>query len=194
MNRKRTNAELTGGTGDVNPQTMVLYIPQSSFFAGGVNTSTKFPLPIPRYPGGNNRSIVMEFLHVDWHLTNPVVPTPTNGDGYTLNASLSTDPSTPSGLASVIIDSRAVSIFRQAAYTLVATAVGFDIYEPELQWADNLTDDAGHGILVATDSIFMKVSSSVTGYTTAGDLVAVITYRFKEIGLQEYIGIVQSQQ
>lgn len=65
-------------------------------------------------------------------------------------------------------------------------------------WAD-FTDGAGHGILIATDNIFLTIvaqGASIDGvsYNFAGQGRVDLLYRFKEITLQEYIGIVQSQQ
>jgi hypothetical protein len=56
----------------------------------------------------------------------------------------------------------------------------------------DLTDGAGHGILIATDSIFIAVSE--VGYTGPNTIGVKIMYRLVEVGLQEYIGLVQSQQ
>lgn len=68
-----------------------------------------------------------------------------------------------------------------------------------MNWHD-LTDGAGHGVLVATDNVFLTLQtalSSIIG-TSVGGITGVaecaILYRFKEVGLAEYIGIVQSQQ
>lgn len=64
----------------------------------------------------------------------------------------------------------------------------------------DLTDGAGHGILVATDNIYLSVQTSLTAYngSSADEIIgfcfADLIYRFKEVKLQEYIGIVQSQQ
>lgn len=64
-----------------------------------------------------------------------------------------------------------------------------------MQWnrvfRKDLTDGAGHGYLVATDSIFARLSSTLTGLTNTADVR--LLYRFKEVPLAEYIGIVQSQ-
>lgn len=64
----------------------------------------------------------------------------------------------------------------------------------------DLTDGAGHGILIATDNIFLVVQGLLTSYgaATTGAIQAFaqadLIYRFKEVALAEYIGIVQSQQ
>ncbi|GAG62860.1 unnamed protein product, partial [marine sediment metagenome] len=54
------------------------------------------------------------------------------------------------------------------------------------------TDDIGHGILVASDYIY--VQGDTTGYGVGAEFNFKILYRFKNVRLQEYIGIVQSQQ
>jgi len=54
------------------------------------------------------------------------------------------------------------------------------------------TDGAGHGMLIATDQIFVLLQSANT--TQQNTAECRILYRWKNIGLQEYVGIVQSQQ
>jgi hypothetical protein len=55
----------------------------------------------------------------------------------------------------------------------------------------DLTDGAGHGVLVATDSIFFQLNSVTTGATNA--LQFKLMYRIVEVPIEEYIGIIQSQ-
>jgi hypothetical protein len=55
----------------------------------------------------------------------------------------------------------------------------------------DLTDGAGHGLLIATDNIFMTVYSTNTG--VANEVGCKILYRWKNVSVEEYIGIVQSQ-
>lgn len=62
----------------------------------------------------------------------------------------------------------------------------------QVQFIMDLTDEAGHGILVATDNLYFVNYSAGTGATNG--MVYVLTYRFKDVSLEEYIGIVQSQQ
>lgn len=60
----------------------------------------------------------------------------------------------------------------------------------------DLTDGAGHGILVATDFLYFSFSTVVgSGSATSQASFAScrIKYRWKEVKLEEYIGIVQSQ-
>jgi hypothetical protein len=72
------------------------------------------------------------------------------------------------------------------------TAAGTFEFGEDLIDDIDLTDGAGHGVLVATDSIF--IGAATTSYAGAATFYARVFYRFKEVTLQEYIGIVQSQQ
>lgn len=56
----------------------------------------------------------------------------------------------------------------------------------------SLSDQNGNGVLVATDKLFV-VGGNV-GALTAGSYVAKILYRLVNVGITEYVGIVQSQQ
>jgi len=71
---------------------------------------------------------------------------------------------------------------------LLTTSGQFVSNEP---FEQDLTDGDGHGILVATDNIFAQINSVTTSLTNVCDIK--IMYRWKNVSLQEYIGIVQSQ-
>lgn len=51
----------------------------------------------------------------------------------------------------------------------------------------DLTDGAGHGLIVATPNIFLAVDSNNTG--AQNDANVRVAYRFKNVGLQEYVGL-----
>ena len=55
----------------------------------------------------------------------------------------------------------------------------------------DLTDGAGHGFLVASDNIYLQVSSIASGIVNSANVK--ILYRWKDVSVQEYVGIVQSQ-
>ena len=62
-----------------------------------------------------------------------------------------------------------------------------------------MTDGAGHGVLIATDNVYFSLlynaiptDGIAVQFTIGGG--CDLLYRFKEVGLKEYIGIVQSQQ
>lgn len=190
--KRKYGETLTGGTNDVNPQTftVVATLPTATTTTNAV---FPFPVPVPRYPGGANRAIVMEILDVDWYLS-PVTPSAATGDTYQITAGLTTNPSAGTTGQQIVADPRTLSVFRRQFTTLTSTAVGFFIFAPVLEENDNLTDQAGHGILVATDNIYLHVNTTVVNYGAALALTCVMNYRMKEIGLSEYIGIVTSQQ
>lgn len=58
-------------------------------------------------------------------------------------------------------------------------------------WQD-LTDGSGHGVLIATDKVFLGVDT--VGFPGAASFNFRMLYRWKAVSLTEYIGIVQSQQ
>lgn len=59
----------------------------------------------------------------------------------------------------------------------------------------DLTDGVGHGVLVATDQLFIgAIQSAAASPITGSDTISVrILYRWKDVSVTEYIGIVQSQ-
>jgi len=55
----------------------------------------------------------------------------------------------------------------------------------------DLTDQNGNGILIATDQIFVVMAH--LGAAVNAQATAKVTYRIVNVGIQEYVGIVQSQ-
>lgn len=186
--RPRNYDTLTGGTGDVNPQTLILKVVQSQ--TDGY-TQTAYPLPIPRLPLANGKSMVLEFLTLQFDRT--LTSTPTGGWNYTTG--ITTNPSPPSGAnyaeiaGRLLDDPRVLSTWNQ---TLVASATNTGVTIIDQGYNVDLTDSSGHGILIATDSISMFILSAATGIVNTA--WCRVSYRFKEVTLAEYIGIVQSQQ
>ena len=62
----------------------------------------------------------------------------------------------------------------------------------QFPFEDDLEDSAGHGFLVATDQIFIQCATTSTSATNIVDVK--FYYRWKNVTLAEYIGIVQGQQ
>jgi hypothetical protein len=195
---------LTGGTGDVNPQFISFRATQTVTDATAVLT---IPVPIQRMPSGG-RAQVLEVLCVKYEAntfggsngTETVhrYYTPTSNyasstvDFQTVH-SISVAVSTRNpGTTNVGLDNPAVfsyyNVVRFGAFT-AGGSYAVLIREP---FVDDLTDGAGHGFLVATDNIFIQIASQATNAPQA--CAGKIYYRWKNVGLQEYIGIVQSQQ
>ncbi len=83
----------------------------------------------------------------------------------------------------------ATNTYSRSAFTAAGTYFAFD---SRLRPVFDCTDGAGHGVLIATDNIFAQVQSTATG--NSNSVAIKILYRWKNVGLQEYIGLVQSQQ
>jgi len=180
---KRIMDTLTGGSGDVNPQEFVITADQAG--ADNAVTATQ-PLPIPRLPTAQGRNLVIEILWVQFFQNNPAVPLA--GIPAVLVAALSTNPSAPTTIQGMTSDPRSLATWLQA---YVLSGANYYSYIPVF-YEEDLTDGAGHGILVATDNIYFHVRSANTG--VANKLTLRFGYRWKEVTLTEYIGIVQSQQ
>lgn len=183
MSRRRVGT-LTGGSGDVNPQFLSTSLTQS---AADTATTLQINVPIQRLRD-QGRAQVLEILKVKYS-TGMVGGTAATEVNYSITALLSTV--SFGTTATTYQEPRVFSMYdkeKRSAFTAAGTyALGFQ--EP---FTDDLSDGDGHGYLVATDSIFLQVLSA---NTSAANQVAVkIYYRWKNVGLTEYIGIVQSQQ
>jgi len=199
----KTSSTLTGGTGDVNPQWYRLAIPsqpQVSASAGTVvvgNATVTYPTPVPKFPEKKDRAIVMELLKIMWAPDQVFNPVSAQAGKSTLTAQLLTA-SSPTVIPSN--DGRVVDfcIINEG----VSVATGGPVFFGEvstLPIIHDLTDETGHGVLIATDNITLVAQAAATGIggsatVTGWQCVAFLLYRFKEISLAEYIGIVQSQQ
>jgi len=180
---------LTGGSGDVNPQffTMGLITLQTN----DTPIINQYALPIPRLKTVSDKQLVMEMLQMKFIINEDIGPIAANTVAYYV--ALTTNPSitASTSIDTMKSDPRTLAdwgfvIAGGAAITPAVT------YMPTDKYID-MTDSAGHGILLATDSIYLYVTSQNTGnhnFAAGGKLL----FRFKEVDLQDYIGIVQGQQ
>lgn len=157
---------LTGGTGDVNPQVWKITV------AAGASTNvtnSTVALPVQRLRN-QNKSMVMEVIKIKYVLDY------TQGTTDEFDVGVAVLPQPATGAVNqadgAIID---VNRFRRIA------AVN--------TYMVDLTDAAGHGVLIATDKLTVFVRQSVNMGITA---FAYIYYRWKNVGMAEYVGIVQS--
>lgn len=178
---------LTGGTGDVNPQWFVTTFKSLGTTYGDAST----PMPIQRLPS-RGRSQVMEILKVQFYNLNLIsaplhIVAGTDAACRFYLTTKSNGTTEPTGQTGAVICSKSLSVASVAASTA------------SIDWAFedfiDLTDGAGHGILVATDTIFVGCiqTNANSPFTAGGAIAARIFYRMKDVGIQEYIGIVQSQ-
>ena len=184
--KRRRDGTLTGGTGDVSPQWMSFVATQS---AADTTTTTTQAIPVQRLPTGG-KAQVMEVLKVWFASTQLPASASAAETTDLLECFLSTSSfgTTNTSLSEPRVFA-ADGISSRSAFTAAGTY--FSQLQPSVRQYD-LTDGAGHGVLIATDNIFAQVSSTATGNTNLFRIK--ILYRWKNIPLQEYIGIVASQQ
>jgi len=172
---------LTGGTKDVNPQWFRGYVTSTK----NTTAESNFQLPITRIPTANKVTII-EVLKVI------VVPKTTlfavDEALARVNFSFGTAPMGTT--AQVNIDDGRV--FAQIGRECTQDADGGGFQVPTVLEYD-LTDGSGHGVLVASDKLYVQTTQSNSGAASAICAIALL-YRFKTVGMREYVGIVQSQQ
>jgi len=182
---RRGRNELTGGSGDVNPQWLTFN--QQNMTLANTYSEGSLNLPINRFQNPKGRSIVMEMLRVEFGMPTPDVNNSAGGNilscavQLTPSSSVLLNGSDPKNLAQY------GRLFR-GAFTAGGTYSAIE-NNPEVI---DLTDGNGHGVLVATDTLFFGVNTQ--NFAAPASFTARVLYRFKIVTLEEYIGIVQSQQ
>lgn len=185
---KRKSTKFGGGTGDVNPQWFNMN-PQTTV---GAYADVATTLPRERLPYGN-KSQVMEVLKVEFFPDPILTLAMTAATFSSIRLYLLTK--TFGGTEPLVTQMSGNVLARKVimvANTAAAPAV--DIYLAGIDGIVDLTDGAGNGVLAATDQLFLGVANSAF---TAGGTVkwgCRLLYRWKNVSLAEYIGIVQSQQ
>lgn len=175
---------LTGGSGDVNPQFMNIAVTQS---AADTYTQLTTPIPIQRLQN-SGRAQVMEVLKV-FAETSQLSTVGAAATQHRISLQLTTK-----SFAAEVALSEPTCFFRYQKENINSfTAAGTGLLNIEFEpYVADFTDGAGHGILIASDNIFLGINSLATGNQ---NLAAVkILYRWKDVSIQEYVGIVQSQQ
>lgn len=186
MKRLRSDeGTLTGGTGDVNPQLLSFSAAQSG---ADTTTTTTQALPIQRLPTGG-RSQVLEVLKVFAHV--PVFGAVASATEAADSVSVFLSTSSFGTTAITYSEPRVFWASIRAMEGAFTAAGTYSRTENDIIETD-LTDGAGHGLLIATDNIFCQVQSVGTGGTNTARIK--LLYRWKNVGLREYVGLVQSQQ
>ena len=177
---------LTGGTGDVSPQWMTFTHTQS---AADTTTTTTQQIPVQRLQT-RNMAQVMEVLKVAIVPTNlPAFASATEvSDSQSIMFSTSSFGTT----ATTFGEPRVFAGFTFAQRGAFTAAGTYGMTQQAFPLVLDTTDGAGHGVLIATDNIFVQNASSGTG--AANVTQCKILYRWKNVAMTEYVGIVQSQQ
>lgn len=179
-----TKRALTGGTGDVNMQFMGSYVAQ-----GVINTYAENQIHLPRYLMGETKgkAVLIEILKVI--CVNPDMPVATTTPA---TASCLVGLATSSGDEDTMELDNTRMLLTWNVGTRHAFTAGGDIYTRFDQTkVFDLTDGAGHGILVAVEHLYHCLMTA--GYTVVGHSHMKIFYRFKQVSTLEFIGILQSQ-
>lgn len=177
MSRKRVASDtLTGGTRDVNPQTLGMGGDLTES-AAATFTSRTVAVPVNRVSSNSSVAQVIEVLWVEFEHTSGTIPDAAN---ETFSAALTmTEKAAMPSLGEVDLIAKASWGF--TAFVTSGGAGGSKITHIDL------TDGQGHGIIVATPNVFFAVAGENTA--TAQSAGCRMGYRFKNVGLQEYVGL-----
>lgn len=168
---KRMRTSLTGGTGDVNPQTLTLNVAES---AANTFTEAEFSIPVMRGAISSTRYQVMELLKVE----ADVPP----GDGATASGvNMQVTTSTQTGFQGYTNP----DVVWQYRDSIVITTSGLTRHVRVRIY--DYTDGAGHGMIIASPSLFIGVVGTSQGAALSGSVR--LHYRFKNIGIQEFVGL-----
>lgn len=182
MSKKRKGGagdQLTGGTGDVNPQFMSAHVAQT---VANTFVQTSIAIPLDRFKANGGKVGAIEILKVFFFMNEVTPATVANNQYY--QAWITTTPFTT---APTNYDPHVVATWTETQQFV--TSGGTAISSPDIV---DVTDGAGHGVIIAVDTIYFSFFTQSTGGMN-GTCSVRIMYRFKNIGLPEYIGIVQSQ-
>lgn len=183
--RARAGDSLTGGSHDINPQYM-----SGSVTLSAANTYTQLAVQVPVQrisPQRADRALVLEAIRL--YANIPELDNTAAAEAfYNAQFGLSTRSATGiQGLGSPTT----LAFLERSAHKAFTAGGSYETVYSDPQVFD-FTDGAGHGVLVATDAIYLQAIT--TGYVGAGVFAWKLLYRWKEVSLTEYIGIVQSQQ
>ncbi|KKL70354.1 hypothetical protein LCGC14_2105730 [marine sediment metagenome] len=194
--RRRTNLTLrtnlsslmalTGGTGDINGQ---YYTGTITLSLTDATTTQAYLAPVSKGIFTKaGKATVMEILRIYAHMPS----FPFLGNVAETSKSRSLIFSSTDGLKTGINDASTFAGFTSTLHGAWTAGGSYGLHFDGIYMWD-CTDDAGHGFLLASD--YFYVSADTNGWTPAiGTFAFKLLYRYKNVSLTEYIGIVQSQQ
>jgi len=176
MSKRPRNDTLTGGTKDVNPQTLGGKVTES---AANTFTEVEISVPVLRVTVTPNRAQVIEVLKVEFQYL---------GELFNLLAEQCQMSLTTRSVSSTAqMDNSNLLAMWSQGLAILTTGGGI---MPLTHMVD-LTDGDGHGLIVANPSIFFSIKCTGLGAASTGRMR--IIYRFKNVGLQEFIGLAIQQ-
>lgn len=200
MSRKKTDYGLTGGTGDVNPQWFKFPMLNADNTLGTQVISYTAQTPLPGFNAmASNKAVVMEVLKVMFQneVTNNYG---TNATVWFYQHSLLAGGPPPNNayVQDGIATNRSLAAWHwrrdMPATADVANNTPVTNLGPS-SWMIDVTDGAGHGVLLATPNVTygVRIADFSDGTINIGNFACAFLYRFKEVSLSEYIGIQNSQ-
>jgi len=184
MKRGR-DSSLTGGTGDVNMQW--LQLPGTQITVQNNYRQVQVALPINRLGQSKGKVVIIEVIKVWFDF--PAFPGALEATGQVVQAQAQLSTTSQNDISHSNSTVFAYGSLKFKGNAGVEGGVGTSWETPQVI---DLTDGAGHGILIATDTIFFGIDTD--SYPGAGvSFNCRIFYRFKQVDLTEYIGIVQTQ-
>jgi hypothetical protein len=145
-------------------------------------------LPVPRIPTAGKATII-EIVSIEYGLTDSKMSATGSGQVLILVSldDRTADASTGTLITQSIYNGHTIDywILRQHQ----TTAGG--IYATEHPTTHSMETNDGYGFLVATDKLY--ISMDTTGGTAAMAAVVTVFYRYVEVSVNEYVGIIQSQ-
>lgn len=184
MKRKGGDSDLTGGSRDVNPQ---YFLMNQTMTAANTFTELAYATPLPRVPRSDKKITVMEILRVFFNFPDPDATFGAAGSNIRSFAQIATKQ-----LGAYNTGNPAVFAYSERAFFGAFTAGGSFSTMSNDPMVIELTDNAGHGFLVATDNIYLGINTQ--GFALLQSFSVRLLYRFKNVSIEEYVGIVQGQQ
>ena len=187
--RARTDGgSITGGTGDVKPQILTMNTGKAAAIDDYV--VNQVALPVPRFGTEKTKATIMELLSIDWYLSiRDTIDTNATTWGF-----LSTNTTRVTGDTSTLITA-AEDVEHPLTLGMTMEITAFSTsgqLEAQYPIHYEFTDMNGNGVLIATDRIF--IACGAVGNGAATHATAKLKYRLVNVGITEYVGIVQSQQ
>lgn len=168
---------LTGGTKDVNPQYATVSVTESA-----ANTFTQATLALPVLRGGNmGRGSRYQVIELLWAWLDLQTNAGATGDGRDVILA------TTSQTALQTLQNPDV-LFK---YNDLITITTSGLYVEQNPHVFDFRDGAGHGIIVATENLYLGVIG--TSQTATQTARCRIFYRFKNISIDEFVGLAIQQ-
>lgn len=167
----------------MKPQIITIGIPA----AASINAYSSVEFNVPRIiMGSRDSATVMEILKVWFYVGIQDASDASSRLSGNLSTTLIRNQDDAVSLVSQVNDILNPTVF--AATWADRQGASFSL---SLPLTKDLTDNNGNGILIATDKLF--ATTSMLANTAVSDSVVKILYRMVNVGITEYVGIVQSQ-